>query len=183
MKGGFFPWEEGVLLIAVDPAQKKSAFAYRGRGRLSREVVSGVFHVDDIRYANLVEEQLSKIAEEVDFSKVVLGVEFPCWNAGAAGTVRAAAHVWIRLVKALFPRKVVVSKIDPNTWQGEFRYRDRPSIFSTKTYSVWIATKAYGWEIDTEDEADAAMILEYLRTHFPAPPKKKSKKLSTPPPT
>jgi len=172
---GFYPWEENVLVIAVDPAQIRSGFAYRGRAA-DGLVVSGVFHVDDIRFANVVEDRLREIAEEVVFSKVILGVEFPCWNAGAAGTVRAAAHVWIRLVKALFPRKVRVSTIDPNRWQKEYNYRDRPSTWSTKEYSRWLAEKAYGWRVETDDEADAVMILEYLRTHFPPPPPKKARK-------
>ncbi|MEQ1761591.1 MAG: hypothetical protein ABL984_00465 [Pyrinomonadaceae bacterium] len=170
-----FPWEVDVLYLAVDPAQLKSAFAYSGidsEGNRKR----GVFRVDDIRYASTVEARLVEISEGLVFSKIVLLVEYPKWNAGAAQTVRAAANVWVRLVRDLFPRKVEVRKIDPNEWQKTFSYRGRAEGTSTKDYSLWLARKAYGWEVETSDEADAAMILEHGRTTPPTPRKKSVRK-------
>lgn len=170
-----FPWEEGTFYLAVDPAQLKSAFAYSGYD-LEGHRIRGVFHVDDIRYASLVEARLSKIADTFAFSKIVLLVEYPKWNAGAAATVRGAANVWIRLVRDLFPRLVEVRKIDPNEWQSTFHYRARGDGLSTKEYSLWLAKTAYGWDVSTADEADAAMILEHGRTTPPTPRKKPGRK-------
>lgn len=170
-----YPWEVGAIYVAVDPAQKKSAFAWSGYdsdGNRRR----GLFHVNDIRYASTVESRFSEIADVLVYSKIVLLVEYPKWNAGAAQSVRAAANVWIRLFKDLFPRKVEVRKVDPNEWQATFSYRARAEGQSTKDYSLWLSTKAYGWTVETEDEADAAMILEHGRTIPPTPRKKSARK-------
>jgi hypothetical protein len=171
-----FPWESGTLYIAVDPAQLRSGFAYSGFNSKG-ERVRGVLRVDDIRYASEVESRFVIIASGLDFSKVVLAIEYPKWNAGASQTVRGAANVYIRLFKSIFPRIMEVRKIDPNEWQKSFNYRGRPTGQTTKDYSFWLATQAYGWwEVMTSDEADAAMLLEYARITPPTPRKKPVKK-------
>lgn len=172
-----FPWEEGVVYIAVDPAQKKSAFAWSlvaPDGKREK----GVFRVDDISWAQIVRDRLRQIVDPSQYPKrrIVLLVEYPKWNAGAAQSVRAAANVWVRLFKDLFPRKVEVRKVDPNEWQATFSYRGRAKGQSTKDYSLWLSTKAYGWTVETEDEADAAMILEHGRTTPPTARKKPVRK-------
>lgn len=167
-----YPWEEGILYVGVDPAQLKSAFSAQGFDR-NQSRVRECFHIDDIRFAAWVGEWIIAFETKIEFKKVVLLVEYPTWNAGAAATVRAAANVWIRFFKDLYPRKVEVRKVDPNVWQKTFSYRDRPENLSTKEYSLWLSKKVYEWAVETEDEADAAMILEHGRL---TPPKTRKKK-------
>jgi hypothetical protein len=160
----FYPWEDGVLLIAVDPASLCSAIAWRGKGK-DGGVIRGVTSISDIIQIGKIDELLRSLDQVIDFDRVVLGVEYPRWNAGAAQTVRSAANTFIRLVKGIFPRKVQVSKIDPNEWQALFGFRSRAKGITTKDYSRWVSETAYRWEIGKDhDKADATLILEYLRT-------------------
>lgn len=174
-----YPWEKDVLLLTCDPASLRSAFAYSGFDAGGARV-RGVFRVDDLRHASLVEENLRLLSSTCVFSKVVFVVEYPTWNAGASPVVRAAANVWIRLVKSFFPRKVEVRKVDPNVWQKTFDFRGRPSPQSTKDYSLFLALSVYKWGVETTDEADAALILEHSRAIPPAPKKVRKKKSVTP---
>lgn len=164
--GAGFAWERGVLYIAIDGAQLKSALAYQGF-LPSGDRVRGVIRCDDIRHIATTEATLKGIAESLVFRRVVLAVEYPMWNTRSAPTVRAAANAWIRAIKSTFPRKVEVRRVDPNEWQNTFQFRRRSPDVSTKEYALWLATKVYGWAVETGDEADAALILEDARTFAP----------------
>ena len=169
-----YPWEEGALTLAIDPAQLVTAIAWMGRSP-DGGIVRGVTSIGDILEAGKITRLLESLGDTVKFDRVVLGVEYPRWNAGASQTVRSAANTYIRLVKKVYP-KVRVRKIDPNEWQALFGFRARAKGVSTKDHSMWIATRAYGWKIDgIHDRADAALILEYLRQNHPKPQPKKKK--------
>lgn len=178
-----YPWEEGVLFIGFDPAQRVSAVAWRGRSKESGKVVQGSRLTPDILDALQVERTLRAVGEEIDHQKVWVAIEYPRWNAGASQTVRAAANTYVRLIRRVFPRAEIV-KVDPNQWQGFFDFKNRPPGQSTKEFSVWVATRAYGWSISEEhDRADAALILEWLRANPPArkaKPRPKKKKPARP---
>lgn len=177
----FYAWEDGVLLIAVDPAQKVSAVAWRGRSKDTGRAVQGTKLVADILDSSQIDKVIRSASQGLDFQKVWIAVEYPKWNAGASQTVRAAANTYVRLLRRIFPRAEVV-KVSPEVWQGFFQFKNRPPTQSTKDFSLWLATKAYGWAVGAEhDRADAALILEWLRANPPAPkPKQKSKRKKPP---
>lgn len=162
-----FPWERDTLYIAVDPAPRQSGVALSGYDAGGYRY-RALFHVGDLVEAGLADERIRSVATHVTFTRVVLLVEYPRWNVGAAQSVRVAANMWVRLIKAIFPRRVDVRRVDPNEWQSTFDFRRRASSQSTKDYSIWLATRAYGWTPVTADEADAALILEHGRVTPPA---------------
>lgn len=175
-----FPWEQGVLYIAIDPAQRVSAVAWRGTSKESGRISCGTAMTPDILDAHEVEKLLRRIGDDFLWDRVVLGVEYPTWNVGASQTVRAAANSYIRLVRRVFP-KVDVVRVDPNKWQATFSFKNRKAGQSTKDFSLWVATTVYGWAVGGEhDRADAALILEHVRANPPAPKPKKVKKKAAP---
>lgn len=173
-----YPWENGVLQIAIDGAQKVSAVAWAGVDKKTGNAIRGSFRSPDILDAAEVEAKLQAVAAKCSYTSVRAAVEYPRWNAGASQTVRAAANAYVRLLRRVFPG-VVIEKVDPNVWQGKFGYRNRSAKQSTKEFSIFLAEQAYGWRVDGDhDRADAAMILEWLRQTPPAQPKPKKKKVS-----
>jgi hypothetical protein len=172
VKSGFFPWEVGVLMVAVDPAQLRSAVALRGQAP-DGSVQKILLRADDIADIRVIMGQIEAFAQGVAFSRVFAVVEYPTWGGHGTYAVRAAANAFIRLLKEAFPRKLTVVKVDPKDWQKQFSFRDRPKGHDTKEYSFWLADKAYGWAPETPDEADAALMLEYGRTLARAVPAKK----------
>lgn len=170
-----FPWEVGVLMVAVDPAQLRSAVALRGQAP-DGSVQKVLLRADDIADIRDVVAQIEAFAKGVAFDRVFAVVEYPTWGGHGTHAVRAAANAYIRQLKAAYPRKLTVAKVDPNDWQKQFCHRARPGSQTTKDYSLWLATKAYGWAPETADEADAALILEYGRTLAQLSQKPKTRK-------
>lgn len=149
------------MYIAIDPAQKVSGVAYSGIDAQG-ERVTGTASINDILDAGEICELLGRLKADCVFETVTVGVEYPFWNAGAAQTVRAAANTFIRLVRRVFDKPLVV-RIDPNQWQNFFQYRARGPQ-STKSFSLTLVNTVYGWNLENHNEADAALILEYLRS-------------------
>lgn len=173
-----FPWEEGVLLFAVDPAQRVSAVAWKGVSKETGRNTSGTRRVGDILDAHEMEAVVRQVSEKVIYTRVWLAIEYPTWNAGASPVVRAAANAWIRLFRRLFPSGTLeVVRVDPNKWQGALGFKSRAAGVSTKDHSIWLCQKVYGWAVEGDsDRADAALILEWLRTSPPQPKVKKPRK-------
>lgn len=173
-----FPWEEGVLLFAVDPAQRVSAVAWKGVSRETGRNIAGSKRVGDILDSHEMEAVLRQVSEKVIFSRVWLAVEYPTWNAGASPVVRAAANAWIRLFRRVFPSGTLdVVRVDPNKWQRALGFRDRQAGTSTKDHALFLCQKVYGWAVENDpDRADASLILEWLRANPPQPKVKKPRR-------
>jgi Holliday junction resolvasome RuvABC endonuclease subunit len=168
-----FPWEVGVMYIGIDPSTKATGVAVRGASKETGKIEQFSYSVKDILDSNKVVDFLEYVSQIIEFDRVVLAIEYPCWNAGAAQTIRASANTYIRLVRRMWSN-AIVEKIDPNTWQGFFSFRGRGSA-STKDFSMKLTKLVYCWPtVSTHDESDAALILEYVR-HRPLPEKKKKK--------
>jgi hypothetical protein len=171
-----YPWELDVLTIGIDAAQRSAAVAWIGR-TAEGEIVRGVESIGDIVEAQRIEHRFEALAQTLSFRRVVVAVEYPRWNAGAAQTVRAAANAYVRLARRAFPRRASVRRIDPNEWQAAYSFRSRGAGVDSKQYSTFVARTAYGWDVRNDHEADAALILEYARANpLGNPPKKSSRK-------
>lgn len=173
-----FPWEEGVLIFAVDPAQRVSAVAWKGVSAETKRNFAGTRRVGDILDSHEMEQIVRSVSEKAIYTRVWLVVEYPTWNAGASPVVRAAANTWIRLFRRIFPSGTLdVVRVDPNKWQGALGFRDRQSRTSTKDHSLFLAQKVYGWAVEGDpDRADASLILEWVRSNPPQPKVKKPRK-------
>jgi hypothetical protein len=155
-----YPWEKGILVIAIDPAQIRSAVAMSGisaEGR-RRTALMSASHITKVR---ALEPRIREFASACEFDRVSIAVEYPSWGGHGTAVVRAAANAYLEFMRDIFtgPR---VQKVGPQEWQAMYDYRKRPSTQTTKEFSYWLAL-AYGWSPKTHDEADAALILEFAR--------------------
>lgn len=171
-----FPWEKGVLILAVDPAQLVTGLAWSTADAEGRPL-QGTASFGDILESADMEKHLRRLVEASVHERVWVAVEYPRWNAGASQVVRAAANTYVRLLRRVFGSKLEVVKVDPNVWQRAFSFSGRRAGQTTKEYSLFTAERVYGWVCEgIADRADAALILEWLRAN-PIPPKApKSKK-------
>jgi hypothetical protein len=169
-----YPWERDWIYIAVDPAQWKSAIVFSGYNAAGTKE-QGSFTTEGLMHAAPTIQAIKEAVAGLEHRKIILSIEYPKWNAGSAQSVRAAANAWIQAIKETFPRRVTIMKIDPNTWQSTFSFRDRPSG-TTKEWSMKICP-LYGHKPKTHDEADAWLIFEHARMQpiFKAPKKKVAK--------
>lgn len=178
MKDQDYPHEAGVLFVAIDPAQRRSGVAIRGRlpgGGLFKVTAC----VDNIMSAKVCCLSLLDDAREVEFDRAVVAVEYPKGSFHGSSSVRAAANQYIPMVKKLLKehgaKKVEVRKIDPKTWQSTFEFSKRPREWTTKQFAMDAAINRFGWKPKSEDEADAALILEHARLTPMAERKKRVK--------
>lgn len=157
------PWNNGVLLVAIDPAQLVTGIAWSGQDAEGKPL-EGTRRFGDILDAAQLGKLLEALKTSCAFTSVRVAVEYPKWNAGASPVVRAAANTYIRLVRSVFGSKVDVVRVDPNEWHRLFGFKDRAASQTTKDFSLHLAERVYGWVCEGQhDRADAALILEWLK--------------------